>query len=110
MHMSLLKDIYYRPGCGRISPRQRMGPSDSSLPREESGTLGPCGRRSITLPAAGESFPQVGRDPLTGRTVGSLCSLNNKGLQPTQAVRASWRRLWRYCNFFEHFQATIACL
>ena len=91
------------------SARDReLGPSDSSLPNERSGTLGPLGRRSIALPAAGENFPQVGRDPLTGRTVGSLCSLNNKGLQPTQVVRASWRRLWHCCNFFEHFQATIA--
>lgn len=53
---------YHRPGCGRTGLRE-PGPSDSSLLREAPGTLGPCARRSVTLPTAGENFPRAGPGP-----------------------------------------------
>lgn len=88
---------YHKPGCGRTS-RRELGPSDSSLLREAPGTPGPCARRSVPLPAAGENFPPVRPGPrqAAGPTAGlrgSLCPLDSKCLQPHGPWQLWGRRL-----------------
>lgn len=91
------------------------GSSDSSLPGEVLGTVGPHARRSVTLPTAGGKLAsgQGARTLLTswaqGRTLRWSLWPDNKGLHTgCESLSGGTRDICFNC--FKHFQATISCL